>query len=540
MTATAKVSKVGDKATNALLSGIKWADADLTYSFPGLPSFYGYSGERNNKFQALNLYQTETVKVVLGQYSAVSKLDFTEVFETKFNHATLRYAMSDSPSYGGAWAYYPADGDHPNDWGGDSWYHNTSRLLDFPKPGNWAHFVFLHETGHALGLKHPHEESGRFPKMPINLDSNEYSVMTYRSFVAQDLAFDHGAETWGHPQTLMMYDIAAIQHMYGANFNHRSGNTVYRWDPDTGYTWINGAINIKPGANRIFQTVWDGGGKDTYSFVQYDTDLDVDLRPGEWTTTAQSQLARTGQEYNGTIQYATGNIANALLYKGKTKSLIENAKGGSGDDNIHGNGAANRLTGNGGDDTLIGVAGNDHLFGNAGADLLNGGVRHDRLSGGSGNDTLIGGAGDDRLYGQNGSDSLAGGAGADSLKGGAGSDTLDGKGGVDTLDGGNGADLLKGGSAADRLIGGNGNDTLWGGAGADDFVYRGGWGDDVIRDFRPNLDDIDFSGMAAIKKLSDLTIADNSGGDAVISYGTNSITLDGVSSAALDAKDFIF
>ena len=120
---------------------------------------------------------------------------------------------------------------------------------------------------------------------------------------------------------------------------------------------INGVGQGAPGGNRIFQTIWDGGGTDTYDFSNYTTNLTVDLQPGGWTTVSTAQLAKL--HYNGT-QVARGNIANALLYNNDQRSLIENANGGSGNDTIVGNAAANTLKGNGGNDKLTGGAGNRH------------------------------------------------------------------------------------------------------------------------------------------------------------------------------------
>ena len=73
-------------------------------------------------------------------------------------------------------------------------------------------------------------------------------------------------------------------------------------------------------------------------------------------------------------------IFNALLFNGDLRSLIENAKGGSGNDTILGNQGKNTLTGNGGNDTLKGAAGNDKL---------NGGTGDDTLTGGKGSDIFI-------------------------------------------------------------------------------------------------------------------------------------------------------
>src|SRR6185312_239894 len=153
---------------------------------------------------------------------------------------------------------------------------------------------------------------------------------------------------------LMMYDIAAIQQMYGANFNYNGGNTVYKWDPNTGQEFVNGVGQATPGANRIFMTVWDGGGNDTYDFSNYTTNLSINLQPGGWTTASTAQLA-----YLGNGHYAIGNIANALLYQNNPASLIENAIGGSGNDTITGNTANNKITGGAGNDTVDGLGGTD-------------------------------------------------------------------------------------------------------------------------------------------------------------------------------------
>ncbi len=74
---------------------------------------------------------------------------------------------------------------------------------------------------------------------------------------------------------------------------------------------------------------------------------------------------------------------------------------------------------------------------------------------------------------------------------------INGKGGNDVLTGRGGNDTLTGGGGRDTLTGGAGNDILTGGGGADDFVLGSGKvykkqdvGIDIIKDFRPNVDDI--------------------------------------------------
>ena len=42
------------------------------------------------------------------------------------------------------------------------------------------------------------------------------------------------------PSTPMQDDIVALQYLYGPNYDHNSGNTVYTWSPGTGQASING------------------------------------------------------------------------------------------------------------------------------------------------------------------------------------------------------------------------------------------------------------------------------------------------------------
>ena len=353
MTATASVTPFGSLAVDAVDSGTKWATNSLTYSFPTSASFYTGafgmpygSGEPSNNFKAFTTVQQNATATILGMYSAVANLTFTQVTESSTQTATLRYAESDSPTT--AWGYYPSTSPE----GGDAWFNNSSHWYDNPAVGNYAWLTIIHETGHLLGLKHPQDTMGSFGAVPANQDSLEYSVMSYRSYTGASTTQGLTNATWSFPTTLMEYDIAALQYMYGANFNTNNGNTIYSWNPNTGQESINGVAQTAPGGNTIFMSIWDGGGTDTYDFSKYTTNLSINLQPGSWTTASTAQLANLG---NG--HYAIGNIFNALEYNNNPLSLIENAIGGSGNDTIIGNTANNMLEGGAGNDTIDGVSG---------------------------------------------------------------------------------------------------------------------------------------------------------------------------------------
>jgi Ca2+-binding RTX toxin-like protein len=320
---------------DALISGASWNHTNLTYGFPTMASQYPSDFKEVSpatKFEAFSAGQQNATVQLLQLVQNVTTLTFTQNSANP-GQADLRFAESSEAEV--AYAYYPTN-QGPNDEGGSAWFNKTN--FNNPVKGNYAWMGILHETGHALGLKHGHE----FPlAVSADRDSVEYTVMTYRSYPGKSTETGYTNETFGFAQTLMMYDIAALQKIYnGANYAFNNGDSVYTWSNLSGEMSINGAGQGAPGANRVFMTVWDGGGNDTYNLSNYSDNLTIDLRPGEWTTTNAFQLAGLGNSH-----VARGNIANALLFQGNTASAIENATGGSGEDILIANLVGNRLTG---------------------------------------------------------------------------------------------------------------------------------------------------------------------------------------------------
>ncbi len=469
MTGTGKttntITATGSNFIDSVLGKVAWADSTVFFAFPSNKFDYTYTGEPDVDFNSISNAQKNAARWALDkQYgnaaqNGFSVEGFTNLGLQKTNATTtahIRLAESGSPPT--AWAYFPGGFDQA----GDVWFGNTYNYRS-PEAGNYEWLTMIHELGHALGLQHAHANntpSYGFGTMPSQWDSMEYSIMTYRSYEGGPIT-GYTNETWGYAQSFMMADIAALQKMYGADFSTNSSNTVYKWNPNSGDTLVNGQVGIDAGGNRIFATIWDGGGKDTYDLTAYSDNLVIDLRPGGYSKFSDVQLANLG-----TGEYARGNIFNALLFEGDKRSLIENAKGGSGDDLMLGNQAKNKLKGNGGNDTLKGASNNDTLIG------------------GSGDDKLIGGGGKDKLFGSGGKDKLDGGRGNDKLKGNGGNDTF----------------VFKKGYDKDKIIGFQDNrdtiqlnDNLWNGnksvnkvlnqfgsQNGNDFVLEFGGGDILI------------------------------------------------------------
>jgi serralysin len=410
-TPTAEVGPTGDTRIDGILLDQGWAAA-VSYSDPDAADDYAepYFIDSNENgvsaqdegFRQLSADQLLAVHGALNAeasfYGANRGLAGFSI--EGFTNASVYYAVSGSGAstirLGNTEDVSTARvADFPNlaatgnpNHGGDVWFGGAGRL---PVPGSYHYHAVLHELGHAFGLKHGHDADtsyGGFGAVPAAFDSLEYTVMTYRTFIGDELT-GYKYELWGAPQSFMMLDIAALQHMYGADFTINGGDTSYSWDPLSGSTFVNGRPAIAPGGNRIFQTIWDGDGTDTYDLSNYVTNLVVDLAPGGHSTFSDAQRAFLGGGPNG--GFARGNVFNALQYQGDARSLIENAVGGWGNDTITGNAAPNELRGGGGNDGLHGADGSDRLAGGAGTDTLSGAAGADRLEGGAGKDVLIGG-----------------------------------------------------------------------------------------------------------------------------------------------------
>lgn len=302
--------------------------------------------------------------------------------------------------------------------------------------GGFDYFsTILHELGHSIGLSHPKggDGSGSGYDTDTTIMSDDFDPITN-----------------GHDlRSPMIFDIAAAQFLYGANYSYNSSATT---------------ISLRGGTTAW--TIWDGGGTDKFdvSYLSAGNDVTIDLRGG---------LNESDKPH---FSYIQDEVIAIAFDPNNTSGVvdIENAYGGSGDDVLIGGFVANEILGNAGNDSIYGQEGNDTLLGGDDDDVIEWVLQdgsalpaspgNDSIDGGKGNDILLAGEGNDTLLGDEGNDLILGGEGNDSINGGAGNDQIDGGGGIDTIIGGDGNDTI---------IGGEGG-TIQGGAGNDLIVVSGG------------------------------------------------------------------
>jgi len=493
---------------NALKIAVEtWGVTKLNYMFYNtLPALYKGISQVEPYFSPINDPMKQAATRILAEVSTFTNLKFTET--TNFSQSHIGIGKG---SYVAGHAWYPS-WDSKGWIAGDVWMGKNGTAAEL-EPGKQLNWVFTHEIGHALGLAHTFERG-------LSVDTS-LSVMSYGPAKNAVSTFSGG---------FMVYDIAALQSLYGANMSYKTGNDTYSMN------------------SNVLTAIWDAGGVDRIDGSTMTTNLVINLNEGEFSLS--NNLKVTAIAYGVTIENANGGFGNDTIIGNSANNFIY---GNAGNDIIFSGGGADTIYGGVGDDRVVINKpisnGRTQAFGDSGFDTLevqlslldftqairgdiknfqnhittssqsvyafttlplnvtgfesisillngvdtssfitvngtslsntiNGSSSAELILGLDGDDVLRANEGDDIVFGDDGNDQIYGGLGNDQIVGGLGNDSIHGDAGDNVLHGGLGDDLITADIGNDLAFGGDGKDTIQLGHGTN--TAYGGEGDDTI------------------------------------------------------------
>lgn len=276
--------------------------ATVTYGF--LTSSAGLSADNAAGFARTSETQKTYIRQALTAWSSVANIAFTET--SAASSASLRFGTNRQNGVSAGYAYYPST----FSTGGLVLIANDDSNNTNPVSGSYGYLTLIHEIGHAIGLKHPgnYNAGDNFtadgPFLPSGEDYYSYSIMSYNA--------DDALPSSGYQTQAAIYDIAAVQYLYGANTAAAPGNDTYTLTPST------------------YITIWDPNGTNTLDASAQTGAAVIDMNGGGRSTVGGTLVA--GVAYN---------------------SLIQAARTGSGSDLIYANGLGDTIDGGGGTDTVV-------------------------------------------------------------------------------------------------------------------------------------------------------------------------------------------
>ena len=195
--------------------------------------------------------------------------------------------------------------------------------------GSAGWHLLIHELGHALGLKHTHDDGGTGRPTASEVDLEQFDI-DWASIMSYQDEFEFNRLSW-NPATPMPLDIIGLQHLYGTNNNVNAGDTILVTEDTADYRTFrdNGR-----GTDRIDASLMEDG--------------------------IRVQLPEPALQRIGSISKISEDDLSSPTYFHWLMGGIEDIVGSDFDDVLKGNEGLNNFQGRAGNDVIGGKSGTDY------------------------------------------------------------------------------------------------------------------------------------------------------------------------------------
>ena len=342
----------------------------ITYSFMDSNFINQLTGQDANKASEPDAATKNAVVTAFDYLSTLINVKFEQAKST--SEATILFGENNQKGVSAGYA------NPPNQSGPHQQYlflANDASTNDSTKnngfaPGTYGWQTLIHEISHTMGLKHPFNGNAGGggtpgPYLPAATNNHRYTVMSYSSPTdSQAISTTVNGSSVSisseqlNPATLMTYDIAALQYLYGANKSTSSTDdsisNIQKLDFTDSY--------------KGFQTIWTPNGATLNASSTTNRNI-IDLRGGSYSSinylgTGSAQVVQklnsAGlnnsnsvtsilKNFNAQVTSAyTGNNNVGLAFGSK----ITEAVGGKSDDAFYVSNYSSQLSGGDGTDTV--------------------------------------------------------------------------------------------------------------------------------------------------------------------------------------------